>query len=273
MITSTGGAHSTNAATTFDFPGTTSAGSVDSFAQQLMTAIEGYLSNSGTGSQLEIDIQGPQGQNSGGNGQFVVTLTNTGGSTPAPTAAATTPAATTPAVSAPVTAEPASTTSAVADSSAAASAAATSSVASTSALAPTQLTAAELANMTPDQAYWAEQPPAVQALQYMPEDQRAAAGQALADQGYSIDVPIMVWGWDPMATMIQRQIDGYTWVPSAQQSGVQNGPGLNVPGSPSYDPNDPPAGAIPVSTAFAIGTNGQDPWIHNINTTTGAVNS
>ena len=83
----------------------------------------------------------------------------------------------------------------------------------------------------------------------------------------------MVWGWDPMATMIQRQIDGYTWVPAAQQSGVQNGPGLNVPGSPAYDPNNPPAGAIPVSTAFAIGTNGQDPWIHNINTTTGAVNS
>ncbi|MGD1096970.1 MAG: hypothetical protein ABSB35_33885 [Bryobacteraceae bacterium] len=268
MINSTSGTQSTRAAATFDFPSTTSTGSVDSFAQQLMTAIEGYLSNSSKGSQLEIDIQGPQGQNSGDNGQFVVTLTNTGGNSPAATAATTTPATvtpavTTPTVSTPVTTTPGNTASTVADASATPK----------SALTATPLTAAELANMTPDEAYWAQQPPAVQALQYMPEDQRAAAGQALADQGYSIDVPIMVWGWDPMSTMIQRQIDGYAWVPAAQQSGVQNGPGLNVPGSPSYDPDNPPAGAIPVSTAFAIGTNGQDPWIHNINTTTGTVNS
>jgi len=262
MITSTSGTQSTNAAATFDFPSTTSTGSVDSFAQQLMTAIEGYLSNSSKGSQLEIDIQGPQGQNSGNNSQFVVTLTNTGGDSPAASTATATPAVTTPAVSTPVTTTPASAASAAPDASA-----------TSASLTATPLTTAQLANITPDQAYWAQQPPAIQALQYMPEDQRAAAGQALADQGYSIDVPIMVWGWDPMATMIQRQIDGYTWVPAAQQSGVQNGPGLNVPGSPSYDPDSPPAGAIPVSTAFAIGTNGQDPWIHNINTATGAVNS
>src|SRR5271154_2146047 len=99
MITSTSGTQSTNAAATFDFPSTTSTGSVDSFAQQLMTAIEGYLSNSSKGSQLEIDIQGPQGQNSGNNSQFVVTLTNTGGDSPAASTATATPAVTTPAVS------------------------------------------------------------------------------------------------------------------------------------------------------------------------------
>jgi hypothetical protein len=278
MITSTSGAQSTNAAASFDFSKTTSTASVDSFAQQLMTAIEGYLSNSSNGSQLEIDIQAPQGQNSGNNSQFVVTLTNTGGNPPASTPSVTTPSATTPAVSSAAAATP----EATAPASTASAAETVSTPASTDAKASTPaatlptaepLTAAELANMTPDQAYWAEQPPAIQALQNMAPDQRAAAAQSLADQGYSIDVPIMVWGWDPMATMVQREIDGYSWAPAVQTSGTQAGPGLNAPGSPGYDPSDPPAGAIPVTTAFAIGTNGQDPWIQNINTTTGTVGS
>lgn len=115
--------------------------------------------------------------------------------------------------------------------------------------------------MTPDQAYWAEQPPAIQALQYMPDDQRMAAAQQLANEGYTIDVPIMVWGWDPLATMIDRQNNGYTWVPSALQSDVPVTPGNTFPGLPSYDPNNPPAGSIQVTTAFAIGTNGENPWI------------
>jgi hypothetical protein len=125
--------------------------------------------------------------------------------------------------------------------------------------------------MTPDQAYWASQPAAVQALQNLPPDQRQALAEQLSNQGYAIDVPIMVWGWDPLATMVQRQIDGYTWVPSADQANIPVGPGLNVPGYPGYDPNDPPPGSIPVSTAFAIGTNGQNPWITNFDPTTGTV--
>lgn len=272
MITSTSGAQSTNAAASFDFSNTTSTASVDSFAQQLMTAIEGYLSNSTNGSQLEIDIQGPQGQNSGNNSQFVVTLTNTAGNPPASTPSATTPAVSTPPAAAAAAATPEAVTPASTTSAAEAVAApASNDVNASTTAAP--LTAAELANMTPDQAYWAEQPPAIQALQNMAPDQRAAAAQSLADQGYSIDVPIIVWGWDPMATMVQREIDGYTWAPAVQTSGTQSGPGLNAPGSPGYDPSDPPADAIPVTTAFAIGTNGQDPWIQNINTTTGTVGS
>src|SRR5271155_402343 len=125
MITSTSGTQSTNAAATFDFPSTTSTGSVDSFAQQLMTAIEGYLNNSGNGSQLEIDIQGPQGQNSGGNSQFVVTLKNTGSDVPASTAPSTPSAVTTP----PVTTTPATTASPVAEAATTPSAAVTASTA------------------------------------------------------------------------------------------------------------------------------------------------
>jgi hypothetical protein len=122
-------------------------------------------------------------------------------------------------------------------------------------------TAAQLAQMTPDQAYWAEQPPAVQALQNMDPADRATAGLQLAQQGYKIDVPIQVWGWDPLTTMVERQNYGYTWVPSALQSPVSLAPGLSFPGLANYDPNSPPAGSIPVTTAFAAGTNMQDVFI------------
>ena len=87
------------------------------------------------------------------------------------------------------------------------------------------VSATDLSSMTPDQAYWASQPPAVQALQNMPDDQRYAAAQQLANEGYTIDVPIMVWGWDPLATMVMRQDDGLTWVPSAMQADIPVAPG------------------------------------------------
>ncbi len=116
-------------------------------------------------------------------------------------------------------------------------------------------------HMTPTDAYWAEQPPELQALRYMPEDQKGDAVQELSAKGFAVDVPIMLWGWDPLVVMTARQTAGYTWVPSAMQTAIAVGPGLNFPGLPSYDPKNPPAGAIKVSTDFAIGTNNQDPWI------------
>ncbi len=115
--------------------------------------------------------------------------------------------------------------------------------------------------MTPDDAYWAEQPPAVQALRNMGDADVGPAAMKLAQEGYQIDVPIMVWHWDPLTTMIERQNYGYTWVPSALQSPVQLPPGLSFPGLPSYDANNPPAGSIKVTTDFAAGTNMQDPFI------------
>jgi hypothetical protein len=115
-------------------------------------------------------------------------------------------------------------------------------------------TAAQLATMTPADAYWAEQPAAVQALRYMPVEERGTYAEGLAAEGYTIDVPIMVDGQDPLAIMIMREIDGYTWVPSGLQPNIPAGPGMEVPGAVPYNPNDPPPGSIQVSTAFALGT-------------------
>jgi hypothetical protein len=98
-----------------------------------------------------------------------------------------------------------------------------------------------------DNAYWAAQPPAVQALQSMPPNERATAAAQLASEGYSIDVPIMVWGWDPSIVTSAREAEGYTWVPSAMQNPVEVVPGLPSVGSlAAYNPTDPPSGSIMV---------------------------
>jgi hypothetical protein len=243
---------------------TTPNGSVDSFAQQLATAIEGYLGKSGNSSQFEIDVTAPSGQNSAAGSQFTVTVKNLDPSTPAATTPASTPVATSAA------AAPAA--------SVATPAAVESSSAAPAIQSAAPLTAAEKADMTPTQAYWASQPPAVQVLQNTPDDQKQEVAQQLANQGYSIDVPIMVWGWDPLATMIERQTAGYTWVPSAMQSSIQEAPGVGgVSGATPYDPTSPPAGSIPVSTAFAEGTNISsdsvaEMWIHGQSFTVGSPN-
>ena len=98
-----------------------------------------------------------------------------------------------------------------------------------------------------DDAYWARQPPAVQQLREITDpDQRAALGAQLAGEGYSIDVPIMVWGWDAGKVTQLRQDFGYTWVPSAQQMPLSAAPGITGPGLTPYDPSRPPAGSIQV---------------------------
>jgi hypothetical protein len=116
--------------------------------------------------------------------------------------------------------------------------------------------------MTPAQAYWAQQPAAVQALQNMPYDQRPAYAQMLEGEGYTIDQEIMVDGEDPLAVMVNREMLGYTWIPSATQAPLEMGPGLIMAGMPSYNPDAPPPGSIQVSTAFALGTNlASDPLV------------
>jgi hypothetical protein len=95
-----------------------------------------------------------------------------------------------------------------------------------------------------DQSYWAEQPAAVQVLQHIQDPtQRAAMATELAQEGYTIDVPIMVWGWDPQITTQLRQDYGYTWVPSAEQPPVEVAPGLTFAGA-SYNSAQPPTGSI-----------------------------
>jgi hypothetical protein len=79
------------------------------------------------------------------------------------------------------------------------------------------------------------------------QEQRESVATQLANEGYSIDVPIMVWGWDPSITMSMRQSEGYTWVPSALQAQVQVAPGLSSVGTlTAYNPNNPPPGSITV---------------------------
>jgi len=125
-----------------------------------------------------------------------------------------------------------------------------------SASASTAAPAASAAPVTEADAYWAEQPAAVQALRNMPEG--AAKDQlalSLANEGYSIDNEIMVQGWDPQTTMMLRQDYGYSWVPSYGQAAITVAPGVTDPFATStYNPASPPAGSIQVSTAFAVGT-------------------
>jgi hypothetical protein len=115
---------------------------------------------------------------------------------------------------------------------------------------------APAAPVTEADAYWAQQPAAVQALRDMPEGEaKDKLALNLANQGYSIDTQIMVWGWDPQMTMTVRANQGYSWVPSYGQANIPVGPGLSMPDDPTtYSPGNPPSGSIQVSTAFAVGT-------------------
>jgi hypothetical protein len=113
-----------------------------------------------------------------------------------------------------------------------------------------QPTAAADPTLAYDNLYWAQQPAAVQPLRTMPESERQNYAQQLAAEGYKIDVPIMVWGWDPSMVTSMRQADGYTWVPSAMQNPVEVAPGLGALGNlAAYDPNNPPPGSIAVPPA------------------------
>src|SRR5579864_7543753 len=103
-----------------------------------------------------------------------------------------------------------------------------------------------------DKVYWASQPPEVRALPAIDDfDQRIRRAADLAGKGFVVDVPIMVWGWDPYLVMKMRQDYGYTWVPSALQPNITVAPGVTQPGTVSYDPTHAPTGSIRVSTNIA----------------------
>jgi hypothetical protein len=101
--------------------------------------------------------------------------------------------------------------------------------------------------LSADDAYWSKQPAAVQQLRNIQDQgQRTLLGNQLASEGYSIDAPIMIMGWDAGITTQLRQSYGYTWVPSALQQPVAEAPGIYDPGLKPYDPAHPPAGSIAV---------------------------
>ncbi len=241
MVTATNNSQAANSTSSFSIPmpSTTAGSATDPFAQELAQMIEGYLSKNGSNTN-----------SSAGTSQLNVSITQSQGE-----------------LSVTVQQSPTSsdslmdTTNVISNATASAAASATSGATSSTANSAPTLSAAQRAQMTPDQAYWAQQPPAVQALQNMDPADRGAAAMQLAEQGYTIDVPIMVWGWDPLTTMVERQNYGYTWVPSAMQPMVPLAPGLSFPGLQSYDPTKPPDGSIAVTTDFAKGTNMQDMFI------------
>lgn len=86
-------------------------------------------------------------------------------------------------------------------------------------------------------AFWLHQPPAVQALRTInkgigPNGDNPAADMAkqLMAEGYSIDVPLMVWGEDVLAWLYVRWSDGFSWTPAAGQ-GAGGGTGSVPPGA------------------------------------------
>jgi hypothetical protein len=172
--------------------------SADSFMSQLTSALEGYLAQSGNNSNLEIDIQSTQSQDSGVR-QFLVTVKNPD-------------SASTPATTMAVSAVPSA----------------------ASAVSPAASTPPAAAPTNEMDAYWAAQPPEVQKMRDISGlSARSAMAQTLADQGFKIDTQIMVWGWDPMKTMAVRQMYGYSWTPSWGQKiePTQNDPSAPPPGS------------------------------------------
>lgn len=100
-----------------------------------------------------------------------------------------------------------------------------------------------------DKIYWAAQHPELQALPAISDlSQRIATATQLAMKGFLVDTEIMVYGWDPYLTMVDRAEFGYTWVPSLLQAPPAIAPGVSEPGVTAYDPNSPPPGSIKVST-------------------------
>jgi len=238
--------------TTFTASASTSKSSTSSFSQQLATALDGDLVNSKKESPSKTQSSSVSGQESDAR-QISGSVT--------------------PRQAGPTTGSNTTTTTTGSSTSTTSKSTASSSTSSSSSNIPTMLGMGPVAGTPPVQevtdptpapapeiteadAYWDAQPAAVQALRYMPDGQaKDDLALQLANEGYSIDTQIMVWGWDPQMTMQIRENQGYSWVPSYGSANIPVGPGLSMPGeSDTYDPSSPPPGAIIVSTAFANGT-------------------
>jgi hypothetical protein len=103
-----------------------------------------------------------------------------------------------------------------------------------------------------DSVYWLSQPPSVQALQTANASQRNALAMGLAGQGFFIDVPIMVWGWDPYMVMFQRQGDGYTTYPDALNAQTRK-VSLNLSDYPPYPVNSAPSSGELIGSIIGFG--------------------
>jgi hypothetical protein len=172
--------------------------------------------------------------------------------TPATAAATTSTTASATTGAAAVTPFSAASTAANAVSATPAASSTAATTAETTPSAPSATSAAEASSSVEsdesyDNAYWASQPSAVQALRNIDDySQRSELAAKLSAEGYDIDVPIMVYGWDPAKITAARESYGYTWVPSAAQTPVEQAPGISTPGGTAYNANNPPVGSIAV---------------------------
>lgn len=102
-----------------------------------------------------------------------------------------------------------------------------------------------------NKAYWLSKPPAVRVLAAMEPYTNARTQEALKlalpPNSLSVDMEIDAFGAQPWYSMKNRIMYGYTWVPSMLQPPIPVAPGLEFPGQPVYNPNNPPAGSIRVS--------------------------
>lgn len=228
---------------------------LDSFENALSEAISQTLQQYGINpNSLNISI-GPSAASAGTSSSAAATTTSAA-STAATSSANTTStsasnASTTSTSNASATSAAAATTTSPTSTTTTSSAApATSSPSSTNTTPVSASSDAETAEESAeafDQAYWAAQPAAVQALQNIQDpDERTQMATQLANEGYTIDVPIMVWGWDPAQVTSLRESYGYSWVPSALQSPVESAPGISETGLQVYNANNPPSGSISV---------------------------
>jgi hypothetical protein len=246
MVTLTTGAASSSVLNTLSTPANGSRASISAFSDQLATALEAYLNGSSGngGSHIEIDIAAAPGQDPGVR-QFTVTLKD-------PIVASA------PWVSSAPTAAPGAAPAASGLPTIPATVlmmgSAGNSVADRNPNLPVP------AGPTEGDAYWAMQPPEVQKLRDIPDEAgRTLAAQILANQGFVIDPWIMVYGYDPYRMMRMREMSGFTWVPSWNQPNIASLPGCALSGMTPYDPSNPPAGSVRVTTEFAKGLVGNLP--------------
>ena len=225
--------------------------SAQSFTELLSEAFSETLSKLGINpSSIQLSFQDEPSQTSAASQTPAASATPATIQTPVATQTAT--ASQAPAASAATVASLTSAASLISATAVAPPTTSTPTIASTPATASSTGSSSQTwyASTPADDAYWAAQPAAVQQLRGIQDiNERKDLGEQLASEGYSIDVPIMVWGWDAGKVTAARESYGYTWVPSALQQPVAAAPGITGGGITPYDPNNPPSGSIQVPPA------------------------
>lgn len=163
------------------------------FENALTQALDQALANLGvTNSSVSVTSS----TSASGQNQFVVTMGSSGSTSTAPSNPSTT--TTTPATE--TTTPSASTSNATSAATGSSGTSSTGSSSSSGSTTPEWQIEDSTAWMDAEKQYWADQPAAVQQLEYTPLADRASLANTLQGEGYNIDVPIMVWGWDPIKT-------------------------------------------------------------------------